>query len=980
MNPNAGIHDPYWYENSIGLEKILEMLNPDNNIASVTLQSSDYQGIDDIRVEFNNGCNHYYQIKHTRVEDSLTFGDLVSGSAKDKNSLLMQLAKAWKKAYDNGDKPTVILYSNRKLGIRRSSKKDQNNSTVYRPSLKSFWKEIKKKISNNEPFEKFSKITGLKEFSSQIDFLNDKKFDFIKSFKIDANNPNLNEVELHLISQIKSTFSINDNQAKQILSTLDNALRKWATTLRNKERIEIEDVWKVLSLQPKSELDCNYVQTPSPFFESRKKLVDTIEKELKNGKTPVIFLEGEPGIGKSSLVSKIAHKTNSYISLRYYTFKPITPDMTEIPDDSGDTAKPEVFWSELLDQLREIFRGKLYEYQVPIRDNFISVNQLRENVLRLLNELAMIKGQRVIISVDGIDHAARLNKKTTFLNTLPSPENIPKNVCFFIVGQPIESYPEYPTWLRKDRNDIKIFNIPRLFEKDIETLVNDLNKNNKINSKNAAKIINEISSGNTLSVIYAVQEISNVDNLEQLKARLEKRKLSDNLENYYNEIWGYAFEDIRKYHLNIEQKISSIISLIKIPFDADLLRNVFQEYNLTQSICSDILNHLSPLILNRGNKYTLMHNDFRVFLTNILKGKPNEIQYVANKLYDFYLSEKEYVKYKHKELIRLKTIGNSLNELTEIVTDEFVMEGASIKRPLSELTEQHKIALKFSVSSKSSEKLFSQLLVALTIDKLNQSLFSIEINPKEDYILPNVLISELRVPPINEWEVRDIEQLFSDILKLIRSEELDRAIDLYNSWINDYTPISLVLKLKPELNKEEKHFRDYESVDVLLFNWGIISCYFGYISFPKPNHDFESTIVAKYFGEFIKESARIHNLKKWKVYEEPVLTPRADNFDSRVVEVGPCPIVTKKGIFMIYNSSDGNEYNVGYAMFSKKNPEKLIARTNNPRLSATQPWESYGKVNYVVFVEGLVEKKGEYFEYYGGADKSIGVALGRRRY
>ncbi len=135
-----------------------------------------------------------------------------------------------------------------------------------------------------------------------------------------------------------------------------------------------------------------------------------------------------------------------------------------------------------------------------------------------------------------------------------------------------------------------------------------------------------------------------------------------------------------------------------------------------------------------------------------------------------------------------------------------------------------------------------------------------------------------------------------------------------------------------------------------------------------------------YFGDMNVYLAVSKDLKKWKVHEEPVLTPRADKFDSRLVEVGPCPIMTKKGIFVVYNSSDGNEYNAGYAMFSKKNPEKLIARTNRPRMSATQPWESYGKVNYVVFVEGLVEKDNQYFLYYGGADKSIGVAVGKKLY
>jgi len=135
-----------------------------------------------------------------------------------------------------------------------------------------------------------------------------------------------------------------------------------------------------------------------------------------------------------------------------------------------------------------------------------------------------------------------------------------------------------------------------------------------------------------------------------------------------------------------------------------------------------------------------------------------------------------------------------------------------------------------------------------------------------------------------------------------------------------------------------------------------------------------------YFGDTNIYLASSRDLKNWQIEEEPVLTPRGNNFDSHLVEIGPAPILTKKGIFMIYNSSDGEEYNVGYAMFSKNNPAKLIARTNKPVLSASSGWESYGKVNYVVFAEGLVEKNGKYFLYYGGADKSIGVAVGRKRY
>ncbi len=135
-----------------------------------------------------------------------------------------------------------------------------------------------------------------------------------------------------------------------------------------------------------------------------------------------------------------------------------------------------------------------------------------------------------------------------------------------------------------------------------------------------------------------------------------------------------------------------------------------------------------------------------------------------------------------------------------------------------------------------------------------------------------------------------------------------------------------------------------------------------------------------YFGDVNIYIAYSKNLKDWKIQEQPILTPRGDNFDLKLVEMGPCPIITKKGIFIIYNSSNGEEYNVGYAIFSKTNPEKLIERINKPVLSANQSWENYGKINYVVFAGGLVERDGEYYLYYGGADKSIGVAIGKKLY
>lgn len=107
----------------------------------------------------------------------------------------------------------------------------------------------------------------------------------------------------------------------------------------------------------------------------------------------------------------------------------------------------------------------------------------------------------------------------------------------------------------------------------------------------------------------------------------------------------------------------------------------------------------------------------------------------------------------------------------------------------------------------------------------------------------------------------------------------------------------------------------------------------------------------------------------------PALPKRPGMWDSRVVEPGPPPIITKDGILLIYNGADDKLiYQVGWALFDKKDPRKLLARSEKPIFSPEKEWEKVGQVPNVVFVEGLVRDGKRWLFYYGGADKYIGVA------
>jgi predicted GH43/DUF377 family glycosyl hydrolase len=109
--------------------------------------------------------------------------------------------------------------------------------------------------------------------------------------------------------------------------------------------------------------------------------------------------------------------------------------------------------------------------------------------------------------------------------------------------------------------------------------------------------------------------------------------------------------------------------------------------------------------------------------------------------------------------------------------------------------------------------------------------------------------------------------------------------------------------------------------------------------------------------------------------DTPVLPVRAGMFDSRVAEPGPAPIVTPKGIVLIYNGADDKlVYRTGAAVFDRNDPRLVISRTDVGIFAPEKQWEKVGQVPNVVFVEGTVRQGERYLFYYGGADTYVGVA------
>lgn len=146
-----------------------------------------------------------------------------------------------------------------------------------------------------------------------------------------------------------------------------------------------------------------------------------------------------------------------------------------------------------------------------------------------------------------------------------------------------------------------------------------------------------------------------------------------------------------------------------------------------------------------------------------------------------------------------------------------------------------------------------------------------------------------------------------------------------------------------------------------------------------------------------------------------VMSARAGHFDSGFPEVGPPPLLTRKGIVLIYNgknsaseASNGKNsqvadaavaktdpidlqlagdpkirpgaYSIGEALFSSSDPAKLIGRMDRPILTPIWPYERNGQYKAgTTFAEGLVPYQGQWLLYYGAADSVVGVARAELR-
>ncbi len=116
--------------------------------------------------------------------------------------------------------------------------------------------------------------------------------------------------------------------------------------------------------------------------------------------------------------------------------------------------------------------------------------------------------------------------------------------------------------------------------------------------------------------------------------------------------------------------------------------------------------------------------------------------------------------------------------------------------------------------------------------------------------------------------------------------------------------------------------------------------------------------------------------KSIKNLESHILLEREYDWEESHIGLSNPPFEISEGIVIPYHGvimEPERTYKSGAVLVDKDNPQKILGRTKNPILEATEPWEMNGIVKgNIVFPTGHAVWDGYYHIFYGAGDENVG--------
>ena len=774
---NSGSGTPYWFEWEIGILECLNMLQ-DPSIESVVLQSTKFQALDDVVVNYTDKSILNIQVKHTDVDDNFTYSFL---SSREK-SLLNELSLEWKNNKNDYSFRGIQIVTNKKWGTQKTDGKcsmDDFISKVF-PRLQDDYN-----YTSSDPNEQNAIEWYRKNLEIKLDLKEAACFTKIFSFRKESCLVDVEEKIRLKTGEILG--SDNSDVIEFCLNSLLSKLKIWATSRREKQEITRENVYGALCYT-EPDIPLYELYPEKPILPSRQRFAENFIESIKKNSNHIIFLEGLPGCGKTNFISYLSQMDESIVDFRFYTYLPVNKVDGSYSDDEGFYLG-NILWRSILVQLKKKFEENnlLSVVKFPLIYQFMSASEMRETVIRFLPEYAKSVGRPCYFFIDGLDHAARSkDARNSFLSQLPRPEEVGDDFYFILVGQPINE--GYPSWM-KDNKSITYFNMPALDTDDVVVLLKQSGVvENTVDLENLAKSVISIIGNNVLNIIFAILELKKMVlplSFDAIESELNSRFLNKQIDKYYEWIIGSQEKSLLFYKIEAIMAFSS--KRVNTYDIAEMAGGEYDEVVYT-------LNGLYPIIVCEDGEYFAFHNDVRLYLQNEIIYNSN-LKVITESIINRIQQDGKLWKYRYDISFNLLVSCKDINEVLKLIDVEYVMDSTLYGISFDRILQQFILAHQLPIDNLEDVCMHSSAVSLCLAQYAN----CIQYYAKEaDYFEQQSIGKKTKAEKYCLVVEKDLEQIINDI-NFASKAGFERGYKLFDEYLGDY---SIEALLKGELKKE----------------------------------------------------------------------------------------------------------------------------------------------------------------------------------
>ncbi|GAB1401443.1 hypothetical protein MASR1M68_03540 [Elusimicrobiota bacterium] len=601
----------YLYQDLMALDELLNLYYSNDSEAFLEIDSNnkEVKSLDDVTISYSDGSKKLIQCKYStkKPPEAISWDDLLESKPKG-TSMLFKWQNRVNTLIQNGIRFEAYLYTNRIC----------NN-------------ELKQSILNKHIVWAMIPDEIKTKLLSQ-DSVQDKWISFFDKFIFETELLTYEEMDQRLESRVT-----NFNSTNVTFPFIKDQIQKKAIANTNK-KIFINDIINWFSTKF-DKLNQNFY-IPHNYQIPDKDFYNNFINEINN-KKPLIILQGEPAIGKSTFLSKIINdleKDSDKVFLRHHYFL------------SNTDLYP-------FDRLNYIRVKNDLERQLNISNG---------DIYGCLNELVKSNKHPIII-IDGLDHVLREESNKIEIERLMCMVlNLPEKVTVILGTQQLSNPPEILNSKMKDN----VLELPGLNKEAILEYISKEEIYKKIKTTDIndfIKLLNEKTLGNPeiLKLFILQLEQNSVSNQYITAYDMEKiPPYEKNIQDFYDKL-------IFSKDTNIVKDALCVIGSANFKiWNKDLISYCLDKLGYSQHDIVHAIKEISKYFIVSENIFIIRHESFYIFIQKIKKDKQKYLKLILYWLEN--IKDDNYWKIAYLQLVKIE-----LDDLGLDITNTFLIESAS---------------------------------------------------------------------------------------------------------------------------------------------------------------------------------------------------------------------------------------------------------------------------------------------------------------